>query len=89
VAPKTILDESEAECAKDFRYATLARMSLSELIYHVLAASNRRFSVLDESRIDSLARQHGTVRQEPGLAQQSERHITKSTFREHSVAKER
>ena len=37
MAPKTILDESEAEWAKDFRYATLARMSLSELIYDVLA----------------------------------------------------
>ena len=34
MTPKTILDESEAEWAKDFCYATLARMSLSELIYH-------------------------------------------------------
>jgi hypothetical protein len=35
MAPTTILDESEAEWAKDC-YATLARMSLSELLYHVL-----------------------------------------------------
>jgi hypothetical protein len=36
MAPTTILDESEAEWTKDFCYATLARMSLSELLYHVL-----------------------------------------------------
>jgi hypothetical protein len=62
MAPKTILDESEAEWAKDFRYATLARMSLSELIYQVLARGELPFQVLDESGIDSLAPQHGTVR---------------------------
>jgi hypothetical protein len=43
MAPKTILDESEADRAKDFRYATLARMSLSELIYHVLACDESPF----------------------------------------------
>ena len=36
MAPKTILDGSDAEWVKDPRYATLARMSLSELLYHVL-----------------------------------------------------
>jgi hypothetical protein len=34
MASTTILNESEAEWAKDF--ATLARMSLSELLYRVL-----------------------------------------------------
>ena len=43
MAPKTILDESEAEWAKDFRYATLARMSLSELIYQGLARGELPF----------------------------------------------
>ena len=43
MSPKTILDECEAECAKDFRYATLARMSLSELIYQVLARGELPF----------------------------------------------
>ena len=43
MAPKTILDESEAEWAKDFSYATLARMSLSELICHVLARDESPF----------------------------------------------
>jgi hypothetical protein len=32
----TIFDESEAGYAKAHYYATLARMSLSELLYHVL-----------------------------------------------------
>jgi hypothetical protein len=36
MASTTILDESEAGSAKDLYYATLARMSLSELLYHVL-----------------------------------------------------
>ena len=43
MASKTILDESEAEWAKDSRNATLARMSLSELIYHVLARDESPF----------------------------------------------
>ena len=43
MTPKTILDESEAEWAKDFRSATLARMSLSELFYHVLACDESPF----------------------------------------------
>ena len=43
MAPKTILDESDAEWAKDFRYATLARMSPSELIVHVLARDESPF----------------------------------------------
>jgi hypothetical protein len=43
MAPKTILDESEAEWTKDIRNATLARMSLSELIYHVLARDESPF----------------------------------------------
>jgi hypothetical protein len=43
MAPKTILDEGEAEWAKDFRYATLARMSLSELIYQVIARGELPF----------------------------------------------
>ena len=43
MAPKTILDESEAEWAKDIRNATSARMSLSELIYHVLARDESPF----------------------------------------------
>jgi len=36
MASKIIFDESEAERAKDHYAATLARMSLSELLYHVL-----------------------------------------------------
>jgi hypothetical protein len=36
MAPTTIFDESEADRAKDLYSATLARMSLSELLYHVL-----------------------------------------------------
>jgi hypothetical protein len=36
MAPTTILDESEAEWAKVVYSATLARMSLPELLYHVL-----------------------------------------------------
>jgi len=36
MASTTIFDESEAEWAKDLYAATLARMSLSELLYHVL-----------------------------------------------------
>ena len=43
MAPKTNLDESEAEWAKHFRYATLARMSLSELICHVLGRGESPF----------------------------------------------
>jgi len=43
MAPKTILDESEADRAKDFRYATLARMSHPELIYDVLARDETQF----------------------------------------------
>ena len=46
MAPKTILDESEAEWAKDFSYATLARMSLSELIYDVLARDESPFQCI-------------------------------------------
>jgi hypothetical protein len=36
MAPTIILDESETEWANDGCYTTLARMSLSELLYHVL-----------------------------------------------------
>jgi hypothetical protein len=36
MASTTIFDESEAERAKDHYAATLARMSLSELLYKVL-----------------------------------------------------
>jgi hypothetical protein len=43
MAPNTILDGSEAEWIEDFRDATLARMSLSELIYHVLARGESPF----------------------------------------------
>jgi hypothetical protein len=43
MAPKVILDESEAGWANDFRNATLARMSLYELIYHVLARDESPF----------------------------------------------
>ena len=48
MAPKTILDESEAEWAKDFRYATLARMSLSEHIR--LAREKGRVAYLGEGK---------------------------------------
>jgi hypothetical protein len=58
MAPKVILDESEAGWANDFRNATLARMSLYELIYHVLARDESPFQRVGESPIDSLARQH-------------------------------
>ena len=43
MASKTILDESEAERAKGYDSATLARMSLSELICHVLARDESPF----------------------------------------------
>jgi hypothetical protein len=46
MASKTIFDESEAERAKDQYAATLARMSLSELLYHVLT--------LDGSPVDTM-----------------------------------
>jgi hypothetical protein len=36
MASTTIFDESEAEWVKDTCYATLARMSLPELLYHAL-----------------------------------------------------
>jgi hypothetical protein len=36
MASKIIFDESEAERAKDHYAETLVRMSLSELLYHVL-----------------------------------------------------
>ena len=36
MASKIIFDECEAERAKDHYAETLARMSLSELLYHVL-----------------------------------------------------
>ena len=45
MASKIIFDESEAERAKDYDSATLARMSLSELLYHVLT--------LDGSPVDT------------------------------------
>ena len=45
MASKTIFDENEAERAKDLCSATLARMSLSELFYHVLT--------LDGSPVDT------------------------------------
>jgi hypothetical protein len=43
MAPKIILDESEAEWANDFRNTTLARISLAELIYHVLVRDESPF----------------------------------------------
>jgi hypothetical protein len=36
MASTTFFEESEAGWAKDLYYATLTRMSLSELLYHVL-----------------------------------------------------
>ena len=51
MAPKTILDESEAEWAKDFRYATLARMSLSELLYYVLTLDGSPVQIASTARM--------------------------------------
>ena len=43
MASKIIFDESEAEQAKDYYAETLARMSLSELLYHVLTRDESPF----------------------------------------------
>jgi hypothetical protein len=43
MASKIIFDESEAERAKDHYAETLVRMSLSELLYHVLTRDESSF----------------------------------------------